>query len=215
MPEDLPDVYLRFEGFKGECNDDKHPGSDGWITIKSFSFGFGFPGQDAAADPPAAAQAQTKNGATGAQNASPGASAGKPASKKGSGMKSGALTFDRISFTKSSDSTSHQMMQWCHEGTEIPMVELRACRYGGALGDEKLPFLHMIFSSVHLKGCKLNLTTENLPTEDLEFEYEKVEMKCLWTDNATGNRLTSKPIGVGWILESQKSIDDEPPDPED
>ena len=51
MAEGLPDIYFKFEGeglqgdkLKGETNDDKHRGADGWIQIKSFNFGFGFEG---------------------------------------------------------------------------------------------------------------------------------------------------------------------------
>jgi len=212
MSEDLADVYLRFDGFEGECNDSKHPGDKGWITIKSFSFGFGFPGQDevsGADDDDDDTTDSTGNAAKTANKPK------KKKKKKKSSMKSGPLTFDRITFTKSSDSTSCKLMEWCHEGKEVAVVDLEACRYGGALGDEKLPFLHISFQNVYLKSCKLNLTTDNLPSEDIEFEYEKVNMKCLWTDNATGNRLTSQPIGVGWDLGKQDAINDLPPDDED
>src|SRR4051812_22125917 len=48
MAGELPDVYLRFQHEdeepigEGDCTDDQHLGEDGWIEIKSFSFGFGF-----------------------------------------------------------------------------------------------------------------------------------------------------------------------------
>lgn len=205
MPEDLPDVYLRFEGFEGECRDANHLGKDGWITIKSFSFGFGFDGSDEEPD------ATPTNGAPGKPN-SPGKASAAQKRKKPPPMKSGPMNFDPISFSKSSDKMSIPLMEACHQGKEIPVVELEACRYGGALGDEKLPFLHMTFEKVHLKTCKLNLATEGLPSEDIDFQYEKVHFKCLWTDNATGNRLTSQPIGVGWNLGGQKPIYDNPND---
>src|SRR5690242_19120523 len=117
MSEDLPDVYIKLDEpvakFKGECTDDKHTGEDGWITIKSFTFGFGFPGQDDAAfgddddDDTQAASGTTANGKT------PAPKPKKKKKKNKSGMKSGPMTFDRITFTKSSDSTSHRFMQWC------------------------------------------------------------------------------------------------------
>jgi type VI protein secretion system component Hcp len=221
MPEDLPDVYLRFDGFVGECNDQNHKGEEGWITIKSFSFGFGFPGRDGASetdddeDDSTAQQGAHGNGAQG-QGKGQGRGATAPHEKKkkrkrkkGS-MKSGPMTFDRISFSKSSDSTSHKLMEWCHQGKEIREVNLHACRYGGEGKDVKMVFLDLTFENVYLKSCKLNLATDNLPTEDIEFEYEKVYMKCIWTDNATGARLTSTPISVGWDLDIQKALDVEP-----
>jgi type VI protein secretion system component Hcp len=215
MPEDLPDVYLRFDGFVGECNDQNHKGEHGWITIKSFSFGFGFPGRDGASesDDDDDDDSTTQQGARGAAGAK-GAVGAKPKKKKRKRqkgtMKSGPMTFDCISFSKSSDSTSHKLMEWCHQGKEIPEVNLHACRYGGERGDEKMTFLDLTFEKVHLKSCRLNLATDNLPTEDIEFEYEKVHMKCIWTDNATGARLTSTPISVGWDLGIQKALDVEP-----
>jgi len=212
MAGEIADVYLRFVGFTGECRDDKHKGDLGWITIKSFNFGFGFQGKDASSGDQAA-RAAAGNGAPGGAGSTAGGKGAKPAQKRPpTGMKSGPMTFDRITFSKSSDVMSYSLMEACHQGLEIPKVELEACRYGGAQHDEKLPFLHLIFEKVHLKSCKLNLATEGLPSEDIEFEYEKVEMKCLWTDNATGNRLTSQPIGAGWDLQSQEVIDEESED---
>jgi type VI protein secretion system component Hcp len=215
MPEDLPDVYLRFDGFVGECNDEDHLGEDGWITIKSFSFGFGFPGRDGASESESDDDDSTTRQNNPAAPGAKGAPAATPSKKKkkkhprGS-MKSGPMTFDCITFTKSSDSTSHKLMEWCHQGKQIDEVNLHACRYGGERGEEKMTFLDLTFENVHLKSCKLNLATDNLPSEDIEFEYEKVHMKCIWTDNATGNRLTSTPISVGWDLGIQKALDVEP-----
>jgi type VI protein secretion system component Hcp len=217
MAGDIPDVYLRIDGLQGECNDVNHSGDDGWITIKSFNFGFGFEGTDAQSEPEEATDSTaTGTTATGPANAPrphPAQPRPKP-KKKAAKMKSGPMTFDRISFSKSSDETSTAIMQACHDGTEIDKVELHACRYGGPTRAEKLPFLHMIFSKVHFKSCKLNLATEGMPSEDIEFEYAKVEVKCLWTDNATGNRLPDQPITVGWDLAGQTEIDVEPDDPD-
>ena len=213
MPEDLPDVYLRLDGFEGECNDEQHKGEDGWITIKSFTFGFGFPGKDGASeyddDEDESTQTAGVKGAAGAKGAAAKPKKKKKKKKVGS-MKSGPMTFDCIQFSKTSDSTSHQLMQWCHEGTEVPEVKLHACRYGGEKRDEKMVFLDLTFEKVHFKSCRLNLATDGLPTEDVEFEYEKVHLNCIWTDNATGNRLTSTPISVGWDLGIQKALDVEP-----
>jgi len=152
MAGDIPDVYMRFEGFEGECQDLQHPGEKGWITIKNFTFGFGFPGADAAAQ-------ETDDGDDSQTTSQPGTKPGqKPATKnkkkkkkKSQGMTSGPMTFDCITFSKGSDVMSKKLMEACHSGNEIPMVELQACRYGGAKHEEKLTFLHLIFEKVHLK----------------------------------------------------------------
>jgi type VI protein secretion system component Hcp len=207
MAGDIADVYLKFEGFAGECRDEQHPGDEGWITIKSFNFGFGFEGKDGTPERSTASPG-AGNGAAGRVTTAGAPAGNTPKTAPRATMKSGPMSFDRITFSKSSDVMSYSLMEACHNGVEIPKVELEACRYGGAGGDEKLPFLHLTFERVHLKSCKLNLAVEGLPTEDVEFEYEKVEMKCLWTDNATGNRLTSQPIAIGWDLQSQETIDE-------
>lgn len=221
MAGDIPDVYLKFEGLTGECNDLKHPGSDGWITVKSFKFGFGFAGKDGAADDEENDGAQSNqtngaqgNGAPGRQNPQGTSTQRGKRKRKSAPMKSGPMSFDCISFSKNSDVMSHSLMDACHKGTEIPKVELHACRYGGGPDNEKVPFLYLVFEKVHLKSCRLNLATEGMPSEDIEFEYDKVEMKCMWTDNATGNPLDAQPITAGWDLGAQRDIEDIPDDPE-
>jgi type VI protein secretion system component Hcp len=214
MAGDIPDVYLRFHGFTGECNDLKHPGDKGWITVKSFNFGFGFQGSDgASSDDDEDATPPSATGATG--NQKPNAPAQNPKAKrkrKTPAMKSGPMSFDCISFSKGSDVMSASLMDACHKGQQIDTVELHACRYGGGPNNEKTPFLHLVYKNVHLKTCKLNLATEGMPSEDIEFEYEKVEMKCMWTDNATGNPLDEQPITAGWDLQGQETLDDLPVD---
>lgn len=215
MAGDIPDVYLRFDGFTGECNDLNHQGEDGWITVKSFSFGFGFQGSDGTVDEdddpgPVALTPASGNGKPG-QTVPP-----KPRRKRRSEpLKSGPMTFDCISFSKASDCMSASLMDACHRGELISTVELHACRYGGGPNNEKVPFLHLVFSNVHLKTCKLNLATEGMPGEDIEFEYEKVEMKCMWTDNATGKPLDEQPIGAGWDLVGQKELEEGDDDDDD
>ena len=53
---------------------------------------------------------------------------------------------------------------------------------------------------MRLKSCKLDLTDEERPSEDIEFEYDVVSMHSLWTDNATGDRKPEEPIRAGWDL---------------
>jgi type VI protein secretion system component Hcp len=209
MAGDIPDVYLRFEGFTGECNDFKHPGDDGWITVQSFSFGFGFQGSDGSSSDDQDSSSQATSGTTG--NQTPNVAAQNPKAKrkpKSPAMQSGPMTFDSISFTKGSDVMSSSLMDACHKGHPIDTVELQACRYGGGPNNDKVPFLHLIFKNVTLKTCNLNLATEGLPSEDITFDYKKVEMKCMWTDNATGKPLEEQPITTGWDLQAQQTLDD-------
>jgi type VI protein secretion system component Hcp len=228
MGENLPDVYLRFEGLQGESGDSTYSGDEGWITIKSFNFGFGLTdtgtGSQHGSDDtghPSAAEIKACNGDPAKiqalirqkANASKDNQAKKPKSDK---MVSGPMTFESITFTKDSDIMSKTLMEKCWGGPEsqIDKVELVACRYGGQLGDEKLPFLHMTFENVHLKSCKLNLATDGMPSEDIAFDYEKVEMRCLWTSNTTGRKLSEEPDPAGWDLTAHKELDAPETNPE-
>jgi len=211
VASDLPDVYLRFvgewdgEALVGQCMDDRHPGEDGWIQIISFSFGFGAEEKGDAFEP----KTGTPKKQTPAQIAQEKKDKQAAEEKKKKDLKSwgtsGPLNFDRFSFSKSTDRLSAALIAMCHNGTyKMPKVEVEAVRYGGTGVDFKIPFVRLIFEKVRVRSCKLNLTNEDLPSEDLELEYDVVNMECLWTDNATGDRRPEQPIRAGWDLEKRE-----------
>ncbi|MEO8428652.1 MAG: type VI secretion system tube protein Hcp [Verrucomicrobiota bacterium] len=213
MAEGLPDVYLRFSGLRGESMDDKHLGKDGWIQIKSFNFGFGFSdkkgtsasgvGISKAKTPEELKKEldQTKKEVDALKK--------KPAGKDKQGWgHSGALDFQPVKLSRSSDCMSKALMEMCHNGDLIPEVEVVACRRGSANPDEKMPFVRLVFQNVYLKRCDLKLALVGLPTEDMEFQYDVVKMESLWTNNATGNRRPEKPIRAEWDLRSQEEQDE-------
>lgn len=193
--------------------DQKHPGADGWIQIKEFSFGFG---ADEGGESSVAGTRGSGTGtrAQGNQAAAAGTAAARtlaartPAaggSSPTSWGKSGPLNFDKFSFTKSTDRLSAALISICHNGNyKIPTVIVEAVRYGGVSPEFKIPFLRLVFEQVRLKSCKLNLTNEDLPSEDVEFEYDIVNLSSLWTDNETGDRRPERPIRAGWNLPDQK-----------
>jgi len=185
MSEALADVYVRLEGTKGECTDAAHPGDKGWIQIKSFSFGFGmhegsWDSGDSTAKSSGGAGDGTSSGKAGASNL--------------------PLDFPEVTITKSSDLASTPLLkEKCHEGGSIPMLELIACRYGG--NDRKrpkIPFLRIIFKKVYINSISLSLSQDELPGETIKFTYDIVQMETIWTDNETGDRLTSEPNRCGW-----------------
>ncbi len=188
MGELVPDVYVRFGDLKGECTDEQHPGNDGWIEIKHFTFGFGM--KEGSWD---SGSSSSDGGGTGSSSA-------------GSGASSLPLEFPAVSITKSSDLTSTRLLkEKCHEGKAIEKVELIACRYGGNDGNKpKIPFLRMIFKNVHIGSISLGLSQDELPSETLTFTYDMVQMETIWTDNETGDRLTSDPNRCGWNKEKNK-----------
>jgi len=216
MASDAPDVYLRFvdeEGslempLVGECMDERHPGEQGWIQIKSFKFGFGSEAQTSSfqektKDEIKRLTAQQKQEYDKAKQAYD-----KEKNKKPTAWgESKQLRFEVCSFTKGTDRMSADLMQLCHDGEyKIPRAEIEVVRYGGTGVSFKIPFLHLIFTNVRVKSCTLNLTNEDRPSEDIDFEYDVVNIHSLWTDNETGDRKPEEPIRAGWDLKNAKEL---------
>jgi len=206
MADALADVYVRLEGFTGECTDDQHPGEDGWIQIKSFNFGFGM--REGSWDENASQNASRAGGSTNSGSSTGGGAGGggstggsrSGSSGSGSGVSNVPLEFPEVTITKSSDLVSTRLLkEKCHSGAPIPIVEVVACRYGG--NDEKnpkIPFLRLIFEEVYITSITFALSQDELPTETIKFNYDIVRMETIWTDNETGDRLTSDPNRCGW-----------------
>jgi type VI protein secretion system component Hcp len=198
MAEALPDVYVRLEGLKGECTDDAHPGKDGWIQIKSFNFGFGMKEGSWEAG-------ATDSGSSGGEGGGNGGSSGNSGRSGASNL---PLEFPEVTITISSDLVSTSLLkEKCHEGAPISKLELVACRYGG--NDEnnpKIPFLRIIFTEVYITSISLTLSQDDLPGETIKFTYDIVEMETIWTDNETGDRLTSDPNRCGWNKKLNKAV---------
>ena len=204
------DVYAHFEGLVGECSDKDHLGDNGWTQISSFSFGFGFQkksplpvGKGGTSGKKTLEQINKKVEAQDAKMAAMAADKAGGKSDKDWGH-SGALDFEKVTFSKKADSMSKRLVELCHEGESLSKVIIVMCRPGGTNKDEKIEFLRLIFEEVYLKTCVLNLATEGLPAEDLSFEYDTVRLESVWTDNAIGNRRPDQPIGAGWNLADQK-----------
>lgn len=219
MAADSADLYLKFEGewgnspLVGDCMDEKHPGPEGWIQIRSFSFGFGS-GDNAnasvarPANPGRGRTAEERvrelEGVVARQGATLAAQS-QPAREQPSWGKSGPLDFERFSFSKSTDRISPILVEMSHGGDyKIPKITVEAVRYGGTGEDFKIPFVQLVFEQVYIKSVKLNLVSDEMPTEDIEFEYDIVKLHTLWTDNATGNRLPQEPIRIGWNIPKQE-----------
>jgi type VI protein secretion system component Hcp len=209
VAENLSDVYLNFRGdglnLAGECTDDNHPGSDGWIQIRSFGFGFGFEGGGGSSSSSSSlSKGKDKEEQMARELEKLKKDAADRNKKKGnddkSWGKSGALTFEKGKFSKNSDLMSASLIELCHSGTCIPKVTLAVCRYGGAEGDVEMAFFIATFENVLLSSCNLNLAVEGVPSEDYEFQYEAVRIQSRWTSNDTGERNAARPVDTGWDL---------------
>jgi type VI protein secretion system component Hcp len=204
VADNLPDVYLRFVdvGIQGESMDAGYPGEEGWIGIKSFTFGFGWGGSDAGG----------KEAPSGGKGATP---AGKAPASSGkgamSGGKDGTLTPREFSFSKSPDVASNLLLEKCRNPSDsIPKVEVVVCRAAGVDDnpkipkDAKIPFLRLVFEKVTLKKCSLAVSSDPVPAESVEFKFGKVTMETVWTDNATGTREPGEPLRVFFDFKEQK-----------
>jgi len=231
MAGDLQDIYVRFEGentqekaLKGDSMDAAHRGDDGWIQIRSFSFGCGFQTKDEKAShdidnikrkfysgkPLSASERKRLEDADKEQQADKKQDKGKKEKKEwGKATDKSALEFERVQLSKAADKMSGSLVDMCHMGNPIDTMTLEACRPVSNDEDIKAPFLRMVFENVTLRNCRLNLATEGLPTEDFEIEFNKVTIYSIWTDNATGERNPEKPIWVSWDLDAQKESDEE------
>jgi type VI protein secretion system component Hcp len=198
MAEALADVYVRLEGFTGECTDDQHAGDDGWIQIKSFNFGFGM--KEGSWDNPDSTAASSNRGSSSSGGATSGSSSGSRRSGSGSGVSGLPLEFPEVTITKSSDLVSTRLLkEKCHSGAPIDEIEVVACRYGGNDdSNPKIPFLRLIFEDVYITSITFALSQDELPAETIKFTYDIVRMETIWTDNETGDRLTSEPNRCGW-----------------
>jgi len=201
VAKDIPDVYLRFEGIKGECNDTQHPGKmdnppagvkDGWITVSRLGFGFGWGGAD---------KPGPGTGAKGAAAPAPAAAPAKPAAGGAGAKQEGTFKPVDFSLTKNPDIASNFLLKSFYDKTPISKVEVEICRYGGtgqAIQDVKIPFLRLIFENVHLTSYQIELGDDSLPSEVITFNYEVARMESIWTDNETGDRRASQPNRAGW-----------------
>jgi type VI protein secretion system component Hcp len=203
MGELLADVYVKLDGFTGECTDDQHHGDEGWIQIKSFNFGFGMKEGSWDTDSSNASSARTPSGSSGSGSgggSSGGGGSGSRHSGGGSGVSNLPLEFPEVSITKTSDLVSTRLLkEKCHSGSPIPHIEVVACRYGGNDDENpKIPFLRLIFDDVYITSITFALSQDELPAETIKFTYDIVRMETIWTDNETGDRLTSEPNRCGW-----------------
>lgn len=191
MAAELADVFVRFEGIEGECMDARYPGRPdpnvkyksgqkfGWFQIKSFNFSFG-----------------VKDSAALASGA--GASAGSTGGASGSGT-DGPLDRSEVRLAKTMDAGSASIWKEnCHSGKIISEAEVVACRQGGLGGDEKIPFVRFIFQGVFISSISMTLPEDSLPTETMNFAFDRVRMESLWTDNETGDRAIDRPRRAGW-----------------
>lgn len=204
MADVLPDVYLRFLGegdkakFEGGCRDAMHPGKDGWISVKSFDFGFGWKdgsaeiqrlygkiAQGKATEP----EKKKHQELVAAQQAKPGKS-----SEEEHTLKPDPFTFDKLP-----DFASDDLMGLVRnpppEKEELRVV-LEACRPLAYESQTKVAFMTLTFNKVRVTKCAVQVSSDPTPSEHVEFTFEKVKLETLWTANTDAEYL-----GKPWAAE--------------
>jgi len=206
---DLPDVYLRFVDatpeIRGESSDAAYSGDDGWLSIKSFSFGFGWTDHTTAGLDDLRRQLARENDANKKellqkkifdlekkQRDSAPTSGGNA-----KGDDAQQLKQREFSFTRNPGPASKDILAHIKKGmTEVIGAELIVCRAAGVQmpngtpKDAKTPFLKFVFTEVELTKCQLQITRDQPPSESVEFWFKEIEMETIWTDNETGERIT-------------------------
>jgi len=210
MADNLPDVYVKLDGLEGESTDAAHPGNKGWVQIKGFSFNFGLKGAD------------TTNLTSLMRGGKEGADMAEQQrmllehmknmqGQKNDEKKKDEGPFDRpdVTLNKSLDLASTDIWKKkCYSGDAIPKIQVVACRYGGESGDEKIPFLTLIFENCIVKSISLGLSNDEAPSESIHFRYDSVKIKYVWTSNDLGSRErgASAPR-AGWNFTANKPVE--------
>jgi|SRR5882762_1582112 len=118
----------------------------------------------------------------------------------GGGATVGRANFDIFSCTKSIDTATPFLVQYCCTGKNIPAIVLHLYRQGvgtdvaesGAVKYAVVIFQNCVITKVGVSG-----SGEELPKESLEFNYGYCEYQYQETKKTTGERI-GNPIPFGW-----------------
>ena len=146
----------------------------GWIEVLSFSHG---------ATQPSSATASSAGGGT-----------------------TERVSFDDLMVTKHIDKASAKLHELCASGKHIATVTLQLCRAGG----DKLQYMEVkmeqvVISAVQAAGnatAASNGGTDNLPTEQVSFDFGKV--KWTYTQQKRADGSGGGNVTGGWDLTANK-----------
>jgi type VI secretion system secreted protein Hcp len=104
--------------------------------------------------------------------------------------------FNAFSFTKLLDQATPQLALACAAGTHIDAVLIELCR----AGTEKQPFMQYRLSDCLIRSVEASGTQgEDVPSEDVEIAYGKIEWRYIRQNRAGGGPAGS--MVSGWNLE--------------
>jgi type VI protein secretion system component Hcp len=187
--------------------DEAYPADEGWLCIKEFDFGFGWDGSSSGAKSDAIAKKISSGKPISAQDAQEIVKAKSEDKAPKPKKKDQALTAHPFTFARTPGPASIALLKKLRAGGDpIPKAEIIVCRAAAedsltAPKDSKIPFLQLTLEKVQLIDCKVTISKEQAPTENIEFKFGKAKMETIWTDNATGERTTGGALSVVFDFE--------------
>jgi type VI protein secretion system component Hcp len=211
MANDLPDVYLRFgdkdaHDLPGESYDAAYPKEEGWTAIKSFSFGFGWSNSASSKGSEALKKLAAGKKLSEAEQKDALESRNGPPKKQ---EKEGTLQPKSFTFSRSPGIASKPLIEALRAGKEFKKVELIVCRAAGVdaitemqgkdkakYKEAKIPFCRLLLETVRLAKVSLAVGKDSPPAENVEFKFQKVTVQTVWTQNASGKKVSGGMLSV-------------------
>ena|SRR5436190_680661 len=118
----------------------------------------------------------------------------------GGGATVGRANFDIFSATKSIDTSTPFLVQYCCTGKNIPSIVLHLYRQGAGTDQEAsgaVKYAVVVFQNCVITKVGISGSGEELPKESLEFNYGYCEYIYHETKKTTGERV-GNPMRFGW-----------------
>jgi type VI secretion system Hcp family effector len=117
----------------------------------------------------------------------------------GGGATVGRANFDVFTCSKSIDTCTPRLVQYCCKGTAVPKIVLHLYRQGqGTDASGVVKYAMVVFQFCVITKVAITGSGEELPKESLEFNYGACEYWYQWTHHETG-----LPTGDGAPAEKQ------------
>lgn len=119
----------------------------------------------------------------------------------GGGAGAGKADFSDFSIVKRLDKASVNLYLACASGEHIPEVKIELCR---ATGDKQC-YMEYKLSDVVVSGCQSSGSgNEVMPSEQVSFNYGKIEWKYTQIDSKTGEK--KGEVKGGWDIAENKKV---------
>jgi type VI secretion system secreted protein Hcp len=127
--------------------------------------------------------------------------AGSGSASSGGARSAERCDHDNLSITKTLDKASPKLSLFCCNGTHIKEIKVELCRATG----EKQKYMAYTLNDVIVSSVRLNGSAQgegSLPTEEVSFNYGKIEWTYTETDHKTGK--AKGDVKAHWDLVTNK-----------